>query len=145
MSELRRRRRQGGHEEERLSALLDDELPEHEALAVTRHVVSCPRCERELDAIRSARGALRGLPGVAPPQGLFAQALTAAEAEVSRRRGRTRRAAAFAATAATLAAVAFLAGAERGTVRPPIDIFVVDHVDRSGPGWILTPVNLSGR
>ena len=46
MPEFLRRGRpsEGGHEDERLSALLDDELAEDEAIRVARHVAGCDRC-----------------------------------------------------------------------------------------------------
>ena len=40
------------HDDERLSAFLDDELGEREALAVTRHLRDCDECRDELEQLR---------------------------------------------------------------------------------------------
>jgi anti-sigma factor RsiW len=135
------------HEDDRLSAFLDDELSDEDALVVTRHLAGCDRCLSELEDIRSARSLLRGLPNVDPPAGMLHDVSVLAvhdhHAFGHHALGRTTRGliAALLATAA-LGAAAFAAGAdENGTVVPPIDEFVVDHVLRvDGP--ILTPVDL---
>lgn len=133
------------HEEERLSALLDDELTESQALAVTRHLARCDRCLAELHAIREARGALRALPAVRPPDDLYREVL----ARPTDRDGKAKRGALLRVVTATavslglLVGAAFLAGTdERGTVSPPVDVFVVDHVTRMEGGPVITPVDL---
>ena len=130
------------HEEERLSAFLDDELGDDDALRVTRHLAACDRCLGELEELRSTRSALRGLPLVDPPPVLFERVATAAASyDVSIRRTR-RGARAAPAGAALRAAAAFVAGDDGGTVSPPVDLFVVDHVTRVGGGPMVTPVDL---
>lgn len=133
-----------GHEEERLSALLDDELTERQALEVTRHVADCDRCLNELHAIREARGAVRGLPDVQPPDDLYGEVLARPSDGGGADRGFLARAATAAAVSlGLLAAAAFLAGSdEPGTVSPPVDVFVVDHVARMEGGPVITPVDL---
>ncbi|MDX1659678.1 MAG: zf-HC2 domain-containing protein [Nitriliruptorales bacterium] len=68
------------HEEARLSAFLDDELPDDDALDVTRHLVACELCFAELETIRVARSAVRDLPHLEPPEGLLASVQGAAAA-----------------------------------------------------------------
>ncbi|MBW3576324.1 MAG: zf-HC2 domain-containing protein [Actinobacteria bacterium] len=126
------------HEEERLSALLDDELDDDEALAVTRHVARCQRCERELTAIRLARLALRALPAVEPPAELC-RALLRPPRRAPRR---WRWAAASVAGGLLVGAAAFLAGHDGGTIAPPVHVFVVDHAVRSDSGPVLRPVDV---
>lgn len=132
------------HEDERLSALLDDELPERQALEVTRHVADCDRCLQELHAIREARLAVRGLPDVQPPAGLYGDLLAhPAQGGADRRGVLTRVATAVAVSLGLLVGAAFLAGSdEPGTVSPPVDVFVVDHVARMEGGPVITPVDL---
>lgn len=130
------------HEAARLSALLDDELSEAAALAVTRHVAGCADCHADLEGLRAARAAVRGLPNVAPPVAM----LSGVADEARRRRHRRRRIAASAVltlsvvTATTLAA--FVMGRDRGTVVPPVELYLVDHVARMGGGPVIVPVNL---
>lgn len=136
----------GRHEDARLSAFLDDELSEDDALRVTRHLSSCDRCMGELEDIRAARAALRGLPNVEPPAALFSDAVALAvlgRADMARLP--VRLAVAAIAGSLLLAGAAWAAGADDGTVRPPVDLFVVDHVVRVGGGPVITPVgDLSG-
>ncbi|MDP9023018.1 MAG: zf-HC2 domain-containing protein [Actinomycetota bacterium] len=127
------------HEDERLSALLDDELDDDEALAVTRHVARCQRCERELTAIRLARLALRALPAVEPPVELCRALLRPAPRAPRRWR---RWAAASVAGGLLVGAAAFLAGHDGGTIAPPVHVFVVDHAVRSDGGPVLRPVDV---
>lgn len=131
------------HEEERLSALLDDELDTEQSLEVTRHVAGCDRCLAELEAIRVARSAVRGLPGIEVPQDVFDSVLGARELAPGRRHERALRlAAAVGTAAAVVGAAAFLAGSdEAGTVSPPVDLYVADHVASNG-GPVITPVQL---
>lgn len=131
------------HEEERLSALLDDELTERQALEVTRHVAGCDRCLAELNAIREARGAVRGLPAVQPPDDLYREVLAHPPDVRDRRDVAVRLATAAAVSLGLLVGAAFLAGTdEPGTISPPVDVFVVDHVTRMEGGPVITPVDL---
>ncbi len=128
----------------RLSAFLDDELDEDQALAVARHAATCDRCTTELDDLRSMRTALRSLPAVGqPPLMIFREAVVTAEAAAVRRRRVLRQSAGAGLTAAAMATAVWFAGAgEDGTVVPPMDRFVADHVVRVDHGPMLTPVDL---
>lgn len=136
------------HEDERLSAFLDDELPEDEALSVTRHLARCDRCLAELDGLRRARGALRRLPDLEPPSALFLDAeLVAATAAGARGLQAwpvgVRVVAGTLVGSVLLLGAAFAAGADPdGTVEPPVEMFVVDHVLRVGGGPVITSVDL---
>jgi anti-sigma factor RsiW len=131
------------HEDDRLSAFLDDELDERDALVVTRHLASCDRCLAELEETRAARSMLRGLPNLDPPPTLFHEVSTLALADGSHLGRGVRLLAAALATSVAVGLTAFAAGGESdGTVSPPIDVFVVDHVSRVGGGPVLTPIDL---
>ncbi len=134
----------GRHENERLSALLDDELTVDEALEVTRHVIACGRCFSEFEAIREARKALRALPVIEPPQELLGHLLTGPPSTGTPPALGVRRLLSAAAVSIVLfAAAAFSLGAdERGTVAPPVEMFVVDHLARVNDALMLTPVDL---
>lgn len=133
------------HEDARLSAFLDDELPEAEALEVTRHLSRCDRCLSELEDVRRARAALRRLPNVDPPPALFLDAeFVASTATAAGWPLRIRLLAAAMVGSAALGGAAFAAGGSPdGTVSPPVELFVVDHVLRVGGGPVLTPVDLT--
>lgn len=141
---MRDAHRRQQHEDERLSAFLDDELPEREALEVTRHLAACDRCMAELEDVRAARSALRRLPNVDPPAALFldAELFAAADAAVRWPLGMRVLVAALAGSA-VLGGAAFAAGGSPdGTVVPPVELFVVDHVVRVGGGPVITSVDL---
>lgn len=131
------------HEDSRLSALLDDELDDDAALEVVRHVSACARCLEELDAIRQARAAVRGLPPVSLPGRIDIDArppqprLAPHTASLGRRL-----LAALIASTTVIGGAAFLAGGQGGTVTPPVDVYVVDHVGGLDAGPLLHPVDL---
>lgn len=133
--------RDGRHPDDRLSAFLDDELAEREAIEVARHVATCGSCQDELDALRVTRDALRRLPAVPAPSSLLSEVPTAADAR--ERRGRRVAVAAVCASVGVsgLLGAAFVVGGQEGDVMPPVDVFVVDHVVRTGGGPVLTPVS----
>lgn len=126
-----------------LSAFLDDELDEDRAVQVARHASTCDRCTGELEGLRSMRAALRALPSVgAPPATFFQEALVSAEAATARRRRTMTTAARAGLMTGGIAAAVWLAGAaDEGTVTPPMDRFVADHVGRVDHGPLLTPVD----
>jgi anti-sigma factor RsiW len=105
----------------RLSAFLDDELPEDESLRAARHIAGCERCLGELEGLRSMRAALRQLPGLQAP--VFTGGTT--------RRGTRLRALVLAAVLplAAVLALALLGGATDG-VQPTTDLFLVEHLGR---------------
>jgi anti-sigma factor RsiW len=122
----------------RLSAFLDDELDDDQALTLTRHVTGCERCRVELEGLRSAREALRRLPRLQAP------VLTAGVARRDRWRHRSvrrlRLAAAVAVLPAAVLGVVYLVGADDpGEVVPPTDVFLVEHLARTGGGPVSTP------
>lgn len=141
---MRESSRPGRHEDERLSAFLDDELSDDEALEVARHLDRCERCLAELEAVRSTRSALRRLPNVEPPPALFLDAeWVAASGALGGRTWALRALTAGLVASAALAATAFAAGGTSdGTVAPPVEMYVVDHVLRVGGGPVITSVDL---
>lgn len=135
--------RDRGHPDDLLSAFLDDELDEASATRVTRHLADCPDCLRELDGLRDARAALRGLPDVGPPPpSVFAAVPTAAAHADTTARGRLAAVGAAAGMAALLTTAFVLGEGEGGEVVPPVDVVVVDHVARTGGGPMIQPVDL---
>lgn len=136
----------GDHPSALLSAFLDDELDDGLAAWVTRHLAQCRDCLAELEALRRARTALRALPDIRLPDALLDGVATAAEAASTSRRRQHRQLAGIGTAAVAAAAIlvaAFVAGAPRGDVRPPVDSFVVDHVVKHGGGAVIVPVDLS--
>jgi anti-sigma factor RsiW len=127
---------------DRISAFLDDELPEDAALAVTRHLAACARCLDELEGLRATRDALRRLPGTPVPLPVLTVARAAgARPGRLRRVGRRLQVASMAlAVAVGVVGVAYLAGEERGEVVPPLELFLVDHLARTGGGPVPAPV-----
>lgn len=138
----------GDHPSALLSAFLDDELDDGLAAWVTRHLARCRACLEELEQLRAARSALRGLPDVRLPESLMAGVASAARDATSVTRRRRRRLVAAAATGSIVGGVlgaAFIVGAPNGTVTPPVDRFVIDHVVQHGGGAVIVPVNLNDR
>lgn len=121
----------------RLSAFLDDELPDRDALQVARHLDVCSPCLQELDALRATRDALRSLPRLQAP------VLTAG---VDRRSTRPRPVRLARGVAAVLAVpllvlgAAYALGGDDGGVEPPTDLFLVEHLSRTGGGPVPTPI-----
>ena len=129
--------------DERLSAFLDDELDDDTALRVTRHLRGCQRCLDDLQDLRATRDALRRLPSLQAPV-LTAEARP--ERPTVRRVSRT----AVISSVVTLVVVllggtVYALGGEPGTVEPPVDMFLVDHVARTGGGPVPPPVGGAGR
>lgn len=133
--------RDRGHPDELLSAFLDDELREADALRVTRHLDGCAVCLAELDGLRDARAALRGLPDIALPASMFASVPQVAATAESSVRSRVA-VAGVAVGVAALLTTAFVLGEQTGDVVPPVDVVVVDHVARTGGGPVIQPVDL---
>lgn len=134
--------RDRGHPDEKLSAFLDDELDEPEASHVTRHLATCDSCLAELDGLREARAALRGLPDIPAPSSLFAAVPDVAAEAGSRDRGRRAAAGVAVGLGVVLAAAFVLGESQPGEVVPPVDVVVVDHVARTGGGPVIQPVVL---
>jgi anti-sigma factor RsiW len=131
---------------DRISAFLDDELGNELALEVTRHLASCDECLDELEQLRATRDALRRLPGIQAPRPMLT---TAAVGPHRTLLGRVSKRLQFASVAMVLVigifGIAYLAGEDRGDVVPPIDLFLVDHVARTGGGPVPAPFGLAGR
>jgi anti-sigma factor RsiW len=121
----------------RLSAFLDDELGDDDALAVAHHLDICGRCLHELEELRGTRDALRSLPQLQAP------VLTA---KVDRRSTRGLLARRLRAVAVVLAVPAIALGAayalgdDRGSVEPPTDLFLVEYLSRTAGGPVPAPV-----
>ena len=131
-----------GHEGDRLSAFLDDELDDDDALAVTRHLERCGACREELEQLRSTRSALRSLPPVAPRLSWMVETAVLVPTDPAPRPLATVAAAATCALVLLALAGAFVLGDDRGTVRPPVEELVVDHVGAVDGGPVVTPVRL---
>jgi len=129
----------GSHSADRLSAYLDGELTSKENKDVAEHVLACRECRSDLQEFDRARIAIRALPGVDAPEGLFPEVPPAAVG--GRRRVGTL-------TAVALGAAALLAlffGLVRNTAEDPV--FTIEdlgnyHVARASaePGFSVLPV-----
>ena len=62
------------HLDETLSAIADGQLSDAELAAAQTHLHSCDACRAELEAIRTVRSMVRGLPTVEPKKPLVAVA-----------------------------------------------------------------------
>lgn len=124
----------------RLSAFLDDELDDDTALRVTRHLAICDPCLHELESLRATRDALRRLPALQAP------VLTSGarrDHPAVRRVSRTAMISCVLALAVTiLGGTAWVVGDDGGDVVPPVEMFLVDHVARTGGGAVPGPVEL---
>jgi anti-sigma factor RsiW len=127
-----------------LSALLDGELSFGEYARLCKHLDVCPRCAAELDDLKWVRAQVRSLPTRKVPDGLWG-----VDAPVhADRRGGGRRRPEQLVLAGLLVAAAVAGGVARGgggdatprVVDVPVDVFVSDHVVRTGAGPILTPL-----
>ena len=124
----------------RLSAFLDDELDDDTALEVTRHLRVCDPCLQELESLRATRDALRRLPALQAP--VLTSEVRPDRAAV-RRLSRTAMAGcALALIVALLGGTAWVVGDDDGDVVPPVEMFLVDHVARTGGGPVPGPVEL---
>lgn len=133
-----------GHAGQRLSALLDDELDDREALQVTRHLATCDECMDELEDLRAARSALRGLQAPPDPSVAFMLQTVVLGEPAAQEQHLVRRVVLAGSGVALLGVlvVAFVLGADQGTVVPPVDRFVVDHVGSVEGGPMVTPVGV---
>ena len=119
---------------EQLSAFLDDEVADADAMDISRHVARCEDCASELEDVRIARDAVRALPPLHAPAALAQPPLATPR----------RRPLALLGAAGALvgAAAVFVAGGTGGEVVPPVDDLVVDHVTNTGGDFVLTPVRV---
>jgi anti-sigma factor RsiW len=131
---------------DRISAFLDDELEDELALEVTRHLATCDECLDELEQLRATRDALRRLPGIQAPRPMLTPAAVGHHQTLLRRLSRRLQlASAGLALVVGIFGVAYLAGEDRGDVVPPVDLFLVDHMARTGGGPVPAPLGLAGR
>ncbi len=80
----------GRHPADELQLLLDGRLPSERRAAIEGHLARCPRCQRELDALRRVKAAVReGLPERAVPPEVVARVSAALAEEATA--GGTRR------------------------------------------------------
>ena len=128
------------HDDERLSAFLDDEVDEREALAVTRHLRACDDCRDELEQLRRARSALRSLPSVEAPLSFMVESVLLGPPE--RHRGHSVVGLGLAVAAGVLLVAAFALGGESGGVTPDVDGLVGDHMRSVGGTPVVAPVML---
>jgi anti-sigma factor RsiW len=132
---------------DRISAFLDDELDDELALVVTRHLATCQTCLDELEALRATRDALRRLPRLQLPATVLTPVEPTPPAPSLLRRVSRRLQVASVGLVVVFGVmgVAYLAGEERGEVIPPVELFLVDHVSRTGGGPVPAPLGVSGR
>ena len=135
-----------GHEGDRLSAFLDDELGDRDAMVVTRHLARCDGCTDELEQLRSLRAALRGLPGVQTPLSFMVEqvVLSPSGAAVDEGPNTAMTAAWLTVAAGTLLLLAafMLGGTAQGSIVPPVDAMVVDHMRSVEGGPVVVPAGL---
>lgn len=141
--------------EPRLSAYLDGELADGEAVEVTQHLRTCPVCDGALERLAAVRSLMRSLPvRRLPPAAVrgLADATRASrgvrgvgETAPARPSTRTARfAAAGAIGIGLLAGTAFALGGQPAagtrTVAVPLDVFVADHMAHTVDGPVALPV-----
>lgn len=133
-----------GHEGDRLSAFLDDELGERDALAVTRHLEHCDECRDELEQLRHTRAALRALPPATPSLSWMVETAVLGPGEQPSSTAPAVALGLVVAATVVLGAAFVLGGGDGGSVQPPVDALVVDHVRSVEGGPVVTPVRLEG-
>jgi anti-sigma factor RsiW len=131
-----------------LSAYLDDELSAHERTAVEQRLTESPALRAELDEVRAARDAMRGLPTRDAPAGFWDDVIagvrdadvgavdddreTAGVADLDARRRRLMRVGVFAGAAAAAAAIiAVVLVPGRTSVRPNVTAVATQHAASS--------------
>lgn len=104
---------------DRLSAFLDDELADEDALHAARHIADCERCLRELSSLRSIRDALRALPSLQAP--VLAAGLQARSQQLSRWARRIKLVVVACVVPVLLGAGVYVLGDDVGEVEPTAD------------------------
>jgi anti-sigma factor RsiW len=140
-----------GTDHDELSAYLDDELNTTERAAVEQRLVESPALLAELDEVRAARDAMRGLATRDAPVGFWDEVIAgvrdadidaiddidevdepAAVVDLDARRRRLRRAGVFAGAAAAAAAIiAVVLVPGRTSVRPNVTAVATQHAASS--------------
>ncbi len=129
-----------------LSALLDGELGDADAVAARAHLATCSMCETELAEIGEARSWLRDLPPVEPPADFVEQLVVtspspgpdATVTPIGEAPGRRRQwragVAAMSACAAVTIIVLGMAAPRDPPASPPLGRFIVAHETEVGVG-----------
>ncbi|HET9732021.1 MAG TPA: anti-sigma factor [Acidimicrobiales bacterium] len=120
---------------EQLSALLDGEMGPADAAALRAHIASCASCREAMASVETARGALRALPLVAPPDGLTTRV-------AGRIRAVARRWARVAVVAAALTAVVVFVAAPDTEVAPATASPGGDPAGRVDLDRVATPTRI---
>lgn len=142
---------------EDLSAFLDGELTDSESILIESHLSGCSDCRAELEGLRAARSAVRGLALLTPPSDVFelvppvvtpavtTPGVATSDPEDRDRVGRSWR---WMPVAASVAAIAIWAGV---VLEPPSDnvqlaTVVGQHATSSAgqPGSLLVAIPLEG-
>jgi anti-sigma factor RsiW len=123
---------------DRLSAFLDDELGDDDALHAAWHVADCERCLGELAALRSTRDALRRLPSLQAP--VLTAGVQARSQRLARAARRIKFVVAVWAVPVMLGAGIYVLGGDAGEVEPTTELFLVEHLGRTGGGPVPTAV-----
>lgn len=123
---------------DRLSAFLDDELADDDAFEATRHLASCDRCLTELGHLRSTRDALRALPSLQAP--VLTAGVQARSRQLARVVRRVKVALVVGIVPVLFGAGVYVLGGEFGDVEPTTDLFLVEHLGRTGGGLMPTAV-----
>ncbi len=130
---------------ELLSAYLDGEVTDAEAMRIETHLSECPDCAQELEGLNWARSAVRSLPLLAPPTDVFdAIPIPSAQGPA---RGRF-----LMPVAAAVAAIVVIGGVVSGVVAAsdaqeiPIESVATQHAVGSAgqPGVLLVSVPMDG-
>lgn len=124
------------HPAELLSAYLDGEVTDDERRIVTTHLPDCEMCRGELVDLHAARSALRSLPVLDLPSGLFENGSSGVVVPL-RRRPRVWAAAAAAVVAGFIGVATFIA--PEPTVPVTFIQLSVEHSNRSQLDPPLTP------
>jgi len=128
---------------DRLSAFLDDELGDEDALRAARHVAACERCLGELAALRATRDALRALPSLQAP--VLTAGVQARSRQLARVARRAKLIVAACCVPVLIGAGAYVLGGDVGEVEPATELFLVEHLGRTGGGPVPTAVGGGGR
>jgi anti-sigma factor RsiW len=122
----------------RLSAFLDDELSDDDAIVAARHLAACTRCLAELEGLRATRDALRALPQLQAP--VLTAGIERRSQRMQRTLARLRLVAVACAVPVVVVAVLYVAGEDPGDVEPQSELFLVEYLGRTGGGPVPVPV-----
>lgn len=124
---------------DRLSAFLDDELGDADASLATRHLADCETCLGELASLRATRDALRRLPSLQAP--VLTAGVQVRSRQLHRAARRVRIVALLGALPLVFAGGVYLLGGDPGDpgdIEPMTELFLVEHLGRTGGGPVPT-------